>query len=91
MARVCVMLGDELYDLEDPRNADYFDVLTCDADDELAGFVGAVYYEALCLLLRPSDADREKWLGKCDINARRIVCDPEYAHLLKRRRPRAMH
>jgi hypothetical protein len=85
IARVCVMLGDELYHLEDPRNADYFDVLTCDEDDDLASFIGAILFEAFSLLPRPNDEDRGKFFAMCDVNARRIVSDPEYAHLLRRR------
>jgi hypothetical protein len=82
IAQACVMLGNELYALEDPRNADYFDVLTCDEDDDLASFMGAVLCEAISLFPRPNE-DGQELLGICDVNARRIVGDPKYAHLLK--------
>jgi hypothetical protein len=85
IAQACVMLGNELYDLEDPRNADYFDVLACQEDEDLASFIGAVVCEALSLLPRPNE-DRENLVDICDVNARRIVSDPKYSRQLNRRR-----
>ena len=85
IAQACVMLRNELYDLEDPRNSDCFDVLACQEDDDLASFIGAVLCEAISLFPRPNE-DRQELLGICDVNARRIVSDSKYAHLLKRRR-----
>jgi hypothetical protein len=84
IAQVCTMLHDELYEVEDQRNADYLNVLARRDNEELATFIGSILYDAMSLLSLPNE-DRQSLLGICYVNARRVVSEAEYTRLLRRR------